>query len=76
MTANEKSKQKLVETMRKTRAAAKEKEAAPEQKDAASKPVNVQEKVAKTLADRKAEKQTRSSIPADPYRSARRVWPD
>ena len=75
MTANEKSKQKLMETMRKTRAAAKEKESVPVQKEAEAKPVNVQERAAKTLAGRKANERARSSNP-DPYRSARRVWPD
>ena len=76
MTASEKSKQKLVETMRKTRAAAKKKEAASDQDDAGSKPVNIPERVAKTLAGRRTNKREGGSNPADPYRSARRVWPD
>ena len=76
MTANEKSKQKLMETMRKTRAAAKKKETASDKSDAGDKPVNIPERVAKTLAGRKTNKREGGSNPADPYRSSRRVWPD
>ena len=75
MTANDKTGQKLVDSMRKTKAAAADKAGAQNSRGPAP-----AKKAARPQAKKKSAARRSPNIPrrrgGDPYQSGRRVWPD
>jgi hypothetical protein len=79
MNSNDKTRQKLVDSMRKTKVSATKK-AAPKAKVApkepASKPAPAASKRAVKKPQQKATTAASSPVNADQYQSGRRIWPD
>ena len=80
MSDNEKTRQKLVDTMRRTKVSATKK-AAPKtkveaKKEPATKPAPAAKKAPVKKAQPKAAAKVTSPVAVDPYQSGRRIWPD
>jgi hypothetical protein len=80
MSDNEKTRQKLVDTMRRTKVSATRK-AAPKtnveaKAEPATKPATADKKPAVKKPQQKAAAKVTSQKAVDPYQSRRRVWPD
>jgi hypothetical protein len=75
MTANDKTGQKLVDSMRKTKAAAADRAGAAKFGAAASPQKSVRPQAKKKAAARRSPNASRKRG-GDPYQSGRRIWPD
>ncbi|MGA7966440.1 MAG: hypothetical protein WCB49_11240 [Gammaproteobacteria bacterium] len=75
MTANDKTGEKLVDSMRKTKAAAATKAEAPQSVQKQPRAQKPQPRTRKKAASRGSSQGTREQR-GDPYQSGRRVWPD
>lgn len=72
MTSNDKTRQKLVDSMRKTKVAANNKTTATDTKVKSA----TSAEQPKTKKAEKANKKTMPKVSVDPYQSRGRVWPD
>lgn len=75
MTANDKTGERLVNSMRKTKAAAATKSGTPQSVQKEPRGQKPQQRPAKKAPSRRSSQATKEQR-GDPYQSGRRVWPD
>ena len=76
MTTNDKTRQKLVESMRKTKAPTTKKSTAAASKNTKSTSDSNSHKKNVNKATKKSAVKDNAQLTADPYRSRGRIWPD
>lgn len=76
MSSNDKTRQKLMESMRKTKAGTGKKSVEAEEKDKSQAKKDKAVKAKSKKAQKKVARKSDVESTRDPYQSSRRVWPD